>query len=217
MYSINTYNIMKLRRIASLLILTVFIFTLAACAGDIGATGATGPQGPQGVQGIQGPIGLTGATGATGATGVQGPTGPQGATGLTGATGAKGDTGVSITFAGINTLGEMIIRLSNGSEFNLGVVVGEDGPAGEGVEMQVNDAGMLQWKSVGSEVWIDLLTVATPAQNVDVVELEGQFKLLAMMAISTPTDDGVRKLVTDAGVWTLDTNVVLYDKLGDYK
>ncbi|MEF3693624.1 MAG: collagen-like protein, partial [Acholeplasmataceae bacterium] len=74
---------MKSKRILLLLILSVFLFTLAACAGEVG------PQGPQG------PAGATGATGQTGAKGEAGPQGPIGPVGPTGESGVDGANGLS--------------------------------------------------------------------------------------------------------------------------
>lgn len=74
---------MKSKRILLLLILSVFLFTLAACAGEVG------PQGPQG------PAGATGATGQTGAKGEAGPQGPIGPVGPVGESGVDGANGLS--------------------------------------------------------------------------------------------------------------------------
>ena len=190
------------------LVLLVSLFTLAACAGE------PGDQGPKGDQGIQGPIGVQGPTG---------PQGPAGPTGPQGPAGHDGVDGVSIASAEMNHLGELIIQLSNGNRINVGKVVGKDGVDGQdgqdgqdgldgsSVEMQVNADGMLQWRLVGDEAWKDLLVVETPEQKLDVIELEGQFTVLGLLAATTAP----YKFVTDAGVWTLDLNVVLYSKVGD--
>lgn len=185
-------------------VLLVTLFTLAACAGE---------QGPKGDQGIQGPIGVQGPTG---------PQGPEGPTGPQGPAGRDGVDGVSIASAEMNHLGELIIQLSNGNRINVGKVVGKDGVDGQdgqdgqdgaGVEMRVSSSGMLQWKLVGSEAWIDLLVVATPSQQVDVVELEGVFTILGKL--DGTSDDKYYVLSTD-GVWELDQNVFLYNGAGVY-
>ena len=196
------------------LVLLVTLFTLAACAGE------PGDQGPKGDQGIQGPIGVQGPTG---------PQGPAGPTGPQGPAGRDGVDGVSIASAEMNHLGELIIQLSNGNRINVGKVVGKDGVDGQdgqdgqdglngldgsGVEMQVNADGMLQWRLVGDEAWKDLLVVETPEQKLDIVELEGQYSVLGLL---TPGTDGLHKVVTNAGVWVLDQNVVLFDKVGEYQ
>jgi hypothetical protein len=122
----------------------------------------------------------------------------------------------------MNHLGELIIQLSNGNRINVGKVVGKDGVDGQdgqdgqdgaGVEMRVSSSGMLQWKLVGSEAWIDLLVVATPSQQVDVVELEGVFTILGKL--DGTSDDKYYVLSTD-GVWELDQNVFLYNGAGVY-
>jgi hypothetical protein len=188
-------------------VLLVTLFTLAACAGE---------QGPKGDQGIQGPIGVQGPTG---------PQGPEGPTGPQGPAGRDGVDGVSIASAEMNHLGELIIQLSNGNRINVGKVVGKDGVDGQdgqdgqdgldgsGVEMQVNADGMLQWRLVGDEAWKDLLVVETPEQKLDIVELEGQYTVLGLLTVG---DDGLHKVVTNAGVWVLDQNVVLFNKVGEY-
>jgi len=75
---------MKSKRILLLLILSVFLFTLAACAGEVGPQGPAGPQGPQGVPGQTGAVGPKGDTGQVGQTGPQGPQGEKGDTGEAG-------------------------------------------------------------------------------------------------------------------------------------
>lgn len=199
------------KKIFTLLIVTLFLFSLVACAGE------QGPEGQQGDPGIQGPAGPQGPTGP------EGPTGPQGPTGEDGEDGADG---VSISSAELNHLGELVITLSNGNRINVGVVVGldgqdgidglpgEDGQDGAGVEMQVNEAGMLQWRLVGDEAWVDLLVVETPEQQLDVVELEGQFEILGQL---TKTSDNRYYVLSTDGVWELDANVFLYDGTGAYE
>lgn len=187
---------MKLKRIVLLLVLTLSITTLAACTGEVGQTGATGATGAQGAQGLPGDDGMPGQTGTQGA---QGPVGAQ---------------GVSISKAEINEAGEMLVTLSNAVEMNLGVVVGEDGIDGLDVEMNVDaTTGMLQWRLVGADTWTDLLAVQKAEDIVEVVELDGAFKVLAKLTTTT----GALQIVTNAGVWTLDPAVDLYSKLGLYQ
>lgn len=78
---------MKSKRILLLLILSVFLFTLAACAGEVGPQGPAGPTGPQGPQGLPGETGAPGEKGDPGQVGQTGPQGPQGETGETGEAG----------------------------------------------------------------------------------------------------------------------------------
>lgn len=56
-----------------------------------------------------------------------GPKGDKGDTGENGPQGNPGEDGVSITNAIINDLGELVITLSNGQSFNVGIVKGADG------------------------------------------------------------------------------------------
>jgi len=122
--------------------------------------------GPQGLQGPFGPQGAVGAKGDTGATGLKGDTGATGATGLkgdiglkgdTGATGAKGDTGTqgvqgiqgpagrSVTTSSIDSNGNLLITLSDGTIVNAGKVVGAQGTQGiqglQGIQGVKGDTG----------------------------------------------------------------------------
>ena len=80
-----------------------------------------GPQGPQGLTGPQGVKGDQGVQGVQGPTGATGPQGPQGFKG------DKGDQGVGVFSTSMNGLGELIMTLTNGNQFNVGVVKGQDG------------------------------------------------------------------------------------------
>lgn len=73
--------------IAFLIIISLLVVPLAACAGEQGATGPQGAQGPPGEKGERGPIGQPGKPGP------MGPEGDEGAAGATGATGATGPAG----------------------------------------------------------------------------------------------------------------------------
>lgn len=122
---------------------------------EVGPIGLTGPQGPQGEKGdkpahewngtqirfqnpdcswgpwidLQGPAGPCGDAG-TGAQGNQGPAGPQGvqgAPGPTGPAGPAGADGISVTGANIDSNGDLIISLSDGSTINAGNVTSGGG------------------------------------------------------------------------------------------
>ncbi len=201
-----------IKKVLLLFVVSLFLFSLAACTGEVG------PQGPKGDTGVQGPVGPQGPTGIQGPTGPTGPQGPAGRDGL---------DGISVSSAELNHLGELIIQLSNGNRINVGKVVGlngvngqdgqdgedgKDGKDGAGVEMRVNAQGMLQWRLVGQEDWNDLLVVATPEQQQDVVNLEGKFQVLGRL---TATAGKYYVLSTD-GVWELDQNVFLYGGTGLY-
>ena len=71
-----------------------------------------------------GQIGQTGAAGANGTNGIDGQDGKDGLDG------ADGLDGVGIANAAINAQGELVITLTDGSEMNLGKVVGADGQPG---------------------------------------------------------------------------------------
>lgn len=86
--------------------------------GDTGPAGATGPKGEKGDKGDTGPVGATGMTGSAGPTGAQGPKGDKGATGAT------GPQGVSVTDADINSAGELMLTMSNGTTINAGALPG---------------------------------------------------------------------------------------------
>ena len=95
-----------------------------------------GPAGPQGSVGAQGPAGEkgeTGETGADGAQGIQGPIGLTGADGAPGIAGLDGLDGVSVNSAEVNSSGELVIELSDGTtttSASLTGPAGAQGPAG---------------------------------------------------------------------------------------
>lgn len=70
--------------IAFLIIISLLVVPLAACAGEQGATGPQGAQGPPGEKGERGPIGQPGKPGPTGPAGDEGPEGEKGDTGEAG-------------------------------------------------------------------------------------------------------------------------------------
>lgn len=97
--------------------------------GEQGIPGPQGPTGPQGEQGIQGPKGDTGPQGEKGETGTQGPTGEQG---------PVGKDGRGITSVTIKTDGHLQIDYSDGTNVDVGKVVGENGLDGaSGVPVRV--------------------------------------------------------------------------------
>jgi len=185
---------MKFKRIVLLLVLTLMLTTLAACAGEAGAVGPAGPTGAQGSTGPQGATGLTGAQGSTGLTGAQGVTGLAGMPGMDGTNGIDGMDGMD----GIDGMDGAM-----GADGAMGV-------DGKDVEMQVTDAGMLQWRNMGDTAWNDLVVVTTPAELEEPVNLVGSFKVLAKILPATAPFS----FVTNDGVWTLDENAVLYDAAG---
>ena len=76
------------------------------------------------VNGTTGHLIVTYDNGATQDIGsVVGATGATGATGAVGATGATGSAGVSVTGAAINSSGQLVLTLSNGSTINAGAAV----------------------------------------------------------------------------------------------
>ena len=94
------------------------LVTLAEITGPAGSPGPQGPTGPQGEQGVQGPKGDTGPQGEKGETGAQGPTGEQG---------SAGKDGRGITSVTIKTDGHLQINYSDGTNTDVGKVVGEKG------------------------------------------------------------------------------------------
>ncbi len=148
--------------------------------GEQGPIGPQGPQGDKGEQGIQGEQGVQGVgvekveindngelivtltNGSSfncgkvvGEDGEQGPVGPQGPQGEQGEQGVQG---VGVEKVEINDNGELIVTLTNGSNFNCGVVVGQDGEQGEqgeqgpiGPQGPQGDKGEQEVQGVGVE------------------------------------------------------------------
>ena len=114
------------------------LISLAEITGEKGEQGIPGPQGPtgpQGEQGVQGPKGDTGAQGEKGATGVQGE---KGETGAQGEQGPAGKDGRGITSVTIKTDGHLQIDYSDGTNVDVGKVVGEKGLDGaSGVPVRI--------------------------------------------------------------------------------
>ena len=112
-----------------------------------GERGLQGERGPQGEQGLQGELGERGPQGEQGLRGEQGERGPQGEQGLPGergergehglrgAVGEQGPTGVGISTAEINVVGDLELLLTNSQMINVGNVIGPQGPAGSGGSM----------------------------------------------------------------------------------
>jgi hypothetical protein len=97
-------------------------------AGTDGVDGEQGPKGDKGDQGVAGPAGAKGDTGATGpqglagVSGVKGPKGDQGAAGQDGTDGDNGTDGVGVSQTTIDSDGNFIVTLTNGTEINAGQV-----------------------------------------------------------------------------------------------
>jgi len=72
--------------------------------------------GPHGEQGLPGRDGLDGPAGPQGTAGPQGPVGPQGPQGLAGEDGADGEDGVSVVDVSQAADGDLVFRLSDGTE-----------------------------------------------------------------------------------------------------
>lgn len=163
--------------------------------GDAGAAGEKGDAGAQGIQGLQGPAGVAGSAGAqgeqgpAGATGAQGAPGPQGIQGIAGpagAQGAAGADGLGISSAVVDSSGNLILTLSNGSTINAGSSAGPkgdtgaqgpqgiQGPAGisyslNGVADQVQVYGISTTTQPGFDLEVDLANSAnrlTTARNI---------------------------------------------------
>jgi hypothetical protein len=101
--------------------------------------------------------------GAAGVQGAMGPEGPQGPMGLTGATGQDGR---GILEGGVNTGGRLILRYSDGTEEDLGSVVGPQGEVGRGIsQVSILEEGSLQVVYTDASV-VDLgIVVGPPGQT----------------------------------------------------
>lgn len=100
--------------------------------GEQGIPGPQGPTGPQGEQGVQGPKGDTGPQGEKGETGTQGEQGPAGPAG------EPGKDGRGITSVTIKADGRLQINYSDGTDADVGKVVGEKGLDGaSGVPVRI--------------------------------------------------------------------------------
>lgn len=109
--------------------------------GEQGIPGPQGPTGPQGELGVQGPKGDTGPQGEKGDTGPQGEKGDTGAKGEQGPAGPAGEPGKDgrgITSVTIKADGHLQINYSDGTDADVGKVVGEKGLDGaSGVPVRI--------------------------------------------------------------------------------
>lgn len=120
------------------------LISLAEITGPQGEQGIPGPQGstgPQGELGVQGPKGDTGPQGEKGDTGPQGEKGDTGAKGEQGPAGPAGEPGKDgrgITSVTIKADGHLQINYSDGTDADVGKVVGEKGLDGaSGVPVRI--------------------------------------------------------------------------------
>jgi len=105
---------------------------LKGAKGDTGEQGPAGIDGEQGAKGERGYNGIKGEQGATGRDGARGPTGPpgrDGRDGIDGKDGVDGADGIGIDRVSI-VRGDLHIVYTDGSEVNVGRVVGPQGPRG---------------------------------------------------------------------------------------
>ena len=97
------------------------------------------------IKGAKGDQGIQGEKGDKGDQGIQGEKGEKGDAGLGGADGkdgTNGTDGIGVASSEINSLGELVIKYSNGTTVNLGKVVGTDGAQGaQGVKGDKGDKG----------------------------------------------------------------------------
>lgn len=109
--------------------------------GEQGIPGPQGPTGPQGELGVQGPKGDTGPQGEKGDTGPQGEKGDTGAKGEQGPAGPAGEPGKDgrgITSVTIKADDHLQINYSDGTDADVGKVVGEKGLDGaSGVPVRI--------------------------------------------------------------------------------
>lgn len=101
---------------------------LAELRGKDGAPGPTGAQGPPGRTGKAGEIGPSGAQGPDGERGPEGQRGP------------AGEQGRGIEFVEVKN-GDLIVYYDDGTEQNVGKIVGPEGKAGENRTVVVGSQG----------------------------------------------------------------------------
>lgn len=82
-------------------------------------------------------------------------------TGNDGKDGNDGLDGISVVSANIDNDGNLILTLSNGQTLNAGLV---QGVSGREVEFRVNDTH-IQWRYVGEETWLNLVSLETLKGN----------------------------------------------------
>lgn len=139
--------------------------------GDAGAAGEKGDAGAQGIQGLQGPAGVAGSAGPQGIQGIAGPAGAD---------------GLGVSSAVVDSSGNLILTLSNGSTINAGSSAGPKGDAGvqgpqgiqgpagtsyslNGVADQVQVYGISTTTQPGFDLEVDLANSAnrlTTARNI---------------------------------------------------
>ena len=96
--------------------------TVQVIVGADGKDGQDGVNGKDGVDGTNGEDGKDGTDGVDGTNGTDGVDGTDGTNGIDGTNGTDGQDGVSVTNATVNSSGDLIITLSNGTEINAGSV-----------------------------------------------------------------------------------------------
>ena len=74
--------------------------------------------------GVDGSKGDTGPQGSTGLKGPQGPEGSKGTDGAKGPKGEQGEQGVSVSDASVDIDGNLVIKLSDGNEIDVGAALG---------------------------------------------------------------------------------------------
>lgn len=96
-----------------------------------GIDGKDGAPGERGEPGLQGERGADGVNGRDGADGIHGKDGAEGAPGRDGKDGVDGRDGIGIAEALIDSGGELVLTMTDGSVKRLGRVVGENGKDGQ--------------------------------------------------------------------------------------
>ena len=204
---------MKSRKILLLLILSVFLFTLAACAGEVG------PQGPAG------PAGQAGQTGQTGAPGQDGKDGKDGQNGKDGDKGKDGQSGLSafdiykLSYPGYDgTEAEWLNELVAG-KLTLTVIVNYKNNAREYLTFS---KGELLPASPYSVNWFLDNQYTKPAEGTAVLKGMELYVNLAYVGtpISAPTlkitakDAGLQKFIAGGVDYFLDDDFLLFDHDG---
>lgn len=134
--------------------------------GPQGATGATGERGPRGIQGERGEKGLKGETGT------QGPKGDKG---------DKGDDGVSVVDASVDFDNHLVLKLSNGSEIDAGVLT---------LGKTEGDTNVSISGGVSRNTVIDLIEDYMDNKT-QLVDTEGSIKYIGRAIPNNPTGDPV--------------------------
>lgn len=95
-------------------------------------------KGDRGEQGEQGPQGLPGPAGRNGKDGLNGRDGSDGRDGVDGLNGKDGKDGISVIDAQVDFDGSLVIKLSDGSELDVGKVTGDSSDKGMTVLQQTS-------------------------------------------------------------------------------